>query len=153
MENLFKVSTTSRAPALAGAIAKSVRDGHQVVLQAIGAGAVNQAMKSIAVARGYLAREGLDLVTAPSFVDLTIEGRECTALRLFVDRSRQTLPAVDAIGQAVAVFRAPAVRSVAFLPERLRAPPGLCRLSPGRAPAARAAAATRLCTGRTARRR
>lgn len=83
---LFKISAASHTSSVAGAIAKSIRDGHDVTLQAIGAGAVNQAVKSIAVARGYLAGDGLDIVNAPSFIDIDVEGNERTAIRFHITR-------------------------------------------------------------------
>ena len=73
MENFFRVSSSSKPTAVAGAIAKSIRDGRSVLIQAIGAGSINQAVKSIAVARGYLAAEQMDIVSAPSFIDLDID--------------------------------------------------------------------------------
>ena len=94
MENFFRVSSSSKPTAVAGAIAKSIRDGRSVLLQAIGAGSINQAVKSIAVARGYLASDQLDIVTAPSFIDLDIDGSERTAMRFHIDRPGRSLPAV-----------------------------------------------------------
>jgi stage V sporulation protein S len=72
---------------VAGAIAGVVRSSptHHVEVQAIGAGAVNQAVKAIAVARDYLALAGVELVCMPAFVDVTIEGQIRTALRLAVE--------------------------------------------------------------------
>jgi len=62
-----------------------IRDRGYVELQAIGAGAVNQAIKSVAIARGYLAPSGIDLVFTPAFVDVEINGEERTAIKLMVE--------------------------------------------------------------------
>lgn len=81
---MLKVSSKSNANAVAGAVAGVVRSKGEVELQAVGAGAVNQAVKGIAIARGFLADTGIDLVCVPIFVDITIEGNTRTALRLLV---------------------------------------------------------------------
>jgi len=79
----LKVAATSRATAVAGAIAWSVRQQKPVELAAIGAGAVNQATKAVAIARSYLAQEGLDISFAPSFSTITMaNGETRTALTL-----------------------------------------------------------------------
>lgn len=89
----FKVANSSTATTLAGAIAWAVRDGEDVELQAIGAGAVNQAVKAVAIARGYLALEGHDIVAVPQFSVVTIPGgEERTALSVQVER-RTAAPA------------------------------------------------------------
>lgn len=82
---IFKVSATSKPVAVAGAIAGVVRTQHQVEVQAIGAGAVNQAIKAIAISRGYVAPGGLDLVCIPSFINISINGEERTGIRLVVE--------------------------------------------------------------------
>ncbi len=82
---VLKVSTRSRPSALAGAIAGVIREAGHVEVQAIGAGATNQAVKAIAIARSYLAEEGLDLWCVPSFLDILIDGDERTALRLVIE--------------------------------------------------------------------
>ena len=83
---LIRVAADSRSTAVAGAIAGIVRERGQVDVQAIGAGAVNQATKAIAIARGYVELDGMDLVCVPSSSEAVIEGRERTALRLHVSR-------------------------------------------------------------------
>jgi len=83
METL-KVSANSRTKNLAGALAAVVRNEGAVELQAIGAGAVNQAIKAIAVARGYVAPNGIDLVFKPSFVEIMINDEERTAIKFTV---------------------------------------------------------------------
>ncbi len=85
METL-KVSAHSNTKALAGALAAVVRTDGAVELQAIGAGAVNQSIKAIAVARGYLAPNGINLVATPSFVEIMINDEKRTAIKLVVDK-------------------------------------------------------------------
>lgn len=82
---IIKVSAHSRSTAVAGAIAGVMREIHRVEVQAIGASAVNQAIKAIAIARNYLAPEGIDIVCSPEFVDIDIEGKERTAVKLVVE--------------------------------------------------------------------
>jgi stage V sporulation protein S len=82
---VLKVSATSKPVAVAGAIAGVVRTQHRVEVQAIGAGAINQAIKAIAISRGYVAPGGLDLVCIPSFIDISIDGEERTGIRLVVE--------------------------------------------------------------------
>jgi stage V sporulation protein S len=84
---VLKVSATSKPVAVAGAIAGVVRTAHKVEVQAIGAGAINQAIKAIAISRGYVAPGGLDLVCIPSFIDISIDGEERTGIRLAVELS------------------------------------------------------------------
>ncbi len=83
---IIKVSANSRTASVAGAIAGVIRESRRAEVQAIGAGAVNQALKAIAIARGYLLEEGKDIVCIPSFVEIDIEGSERTALRLVVEQ-------------------------------------------------------------------
>jgi stage V sporulation protein S len=82
---VLKVASTSRPVSVAGAIAGVVRNQGRVEIHAIGAGAVNQAVKAIAISRGYVAPSGLDIVCIPSFIDLTIAGQERTGIRLLVE--------------------------------------------------------------------
>src|SRR5512146_551093 len=83
--NLIKVSATSRTSAVAGAIAGIVREQHRAEIQAIGAGAVNQAVKALVLATGYLRQDGIDVRCVPEFVDVTIEDKERTAIKLVVE--------------------------------------------------------------------
>ncbi len=83
---VLKVSTRSRPSAVAGAIAGVMRERATVDVQSIGAGATNQAVKAIAIARGYLRDDGIDICCVPSFIDVAIDGDERTALRLLVQR-------------------------------------------------------------------
>jgi len=84
--DIIKVASSSRSTAVAGAIAGVMREQDQVDVQAIGAGAVNQAVKAVAIARGYLELDGIDIICIPSFVEVMIEGNERTAVRLGVER-------------------------------------------------------------------
>ena len=85
-DDVLKVSTRSRASAVAGAIAGVLRQVGQVEVQAIGAGALNQAVKTIAIARAYLHEQGLELAFVPTFKEVRIETQERTALRLLIER-------------------------------------------------------------------
>jgi stage V sporulation protein S len=82
---IIKVSATSRTSAVAGAIAGVIREHQHADVQAIGASAVNQAVKALALARGYLAEDGYDIVSVPYFVDVVIEGKIRTAIKFCVD--------------------------------------------------------------------
>ncbi len=82
---VIKVSAQSRSPAVAGAIAGVMRDESHAEVQAVGASAVNQAIKAIAIAKGYLAQDGIDIVCIPSFTEIEIQGQERTAVRLTVE--------------------------------------------------------------------
>lgn len=84
MAELIKVSAQSRSTAVAGAIAGVMREQGYAEVQAIGASAVNQAIKAIAIARGYLVQDQIDLVMVPSFTEVEIEGNERTAVRLSI---------------------------------------------------------------------
>ncbi len=83
---VLKVSGKSRPSSVAGAIAGVVRQANRVEIQAIGAGATNQAIKAVAIARGYLISSGIDIVCIPAFIDVTIDDEERTAIKLLVER-------------------------------------------------------------------
>lgn len=83
--DLVKVAANSRSTSVAGAIAGIIRERGRVDVQAIGAGAVNQAVKAIAIARGYLELENIEIACVPSFSEVLIDGRERTAMRLAVE--------------------------------------------------------------------
>ena len=85
MSDVIKVSARSRSTSVAGAIAGIVRERGRVEVQAIGAGAVNQAVKAAAIARGYLAEDNIDIVLIPYFTEVEIENMERTAVRLVVE--------------------------------------------------------------------
>ncbi|HHN93435.1 MAG TPA: stage V sporulation protein S [Anaerolineae bacterium] len=87
--DVIKVAATSRSTAVAGAIAGVIRETGQVDVQAIGAGAVNQAIKALIIARGYLELDGIDIVCVPSFVEVSIGDQERTAVRLSVEKREQ----------------------------------------------------------------
>lgn len=83
--DVIKVSAKSRSTSVAGAIAGVIRESGRAEVQAIGAGAVNQAIKATAIARGYLTLDGIDVVCIPSFTEVEIDGQERTALRFVVE--------------------------------------------------------------------
>jgi stage V sporulation protein S len=83
--DMIKVSSSSRTAAVAGAIAGVVRDHHRAEVQAIGAGAVNQAMKALILATGYLKNDGIFVTCVPEFADVTIENQVRTAIKLVVE--------------------------------------------------------------------
>lgn len=82
---VLKVSARSRPSAVAGAIAGVVREAGKAEVQAIGAGATNQAIKAVAIARDYLNESGIEAVCVPAFIDVTIENEDRTAIRLVVE--------------------------------------------------------------------
>ncbi|RME48258.1 MAG: stage V sporulation protein S [Caldilineae bacterium] len=83
--DVIKVSAKSRSTSVAGAIAGVVRESGRAEVQAIGAGAVNQAVKAIAIAKGYLALDEIDVICIPSFTEVEIDEQERTALRFVVE--------------------------------------------------------------------
>lgn len=83
--DVIKVSAKSRSTAVAGAIAAVIREHRYAEVQAIGAGAVNQAVKALAIARGYLTGDEIDIVCTPYFTEVDIEGQERTAVRFIVE--------------------------------------------------------------------
>ncbi len=82
---ILKVSAKSAPNSVAGAIAGVIRDNGEVEVQAVGAGAANQAVKAIAIARGYVAPSGIDLICVPAFANVVIDGEERTAIKLIVE--------------------------------------------------------------------
>lgn len=82
---VLKVSARSRPSAVAGAIAGVVRESGRAEVQAIGAGATNQAVKAVAIARDYLHETGIEAVCLPAFIDVTIDNEDRTAIRLIVE--------------------------------------------------------------------
>ena len=84
MGEVLKVAADSKPKAVAGALAAVLREKGSVALQAVGAGAVNQAVKAIAITRGYVAPNGMDLIAIPAFTKVEIEGEERTAIRFLV---------------------------------------------------------------------
>ena len=84
METL-KVSSKSNPNSVAGALANVFRSSGSVEIQAVGAGALNQAIKAVAIARGILAPSGKNLVCIPAFTDISIEGEDRTAIKLIIE--------------------------------------------------------------------
>ena len=82
---VLKVSSKSNPNSVAGALAGVLREKGSAEIQAIGAGALNQAVKAIAIARGFVAPSGMDLVCVPAFTDINIEGDQKTAIKLIVE--------------------------------------------------------------------
>jgi stage V sporulation protein S len=82
---VLKVSARSRPSAVAGAIAGVVREAGRAEVQAIGAGATNQAVKAVAIARDYLRETGIDAICVPAFIDVRIDNEDRTAIRLVVE--------------------------------------------------------------------
>ena len=87
--SVLRVSSKSDPNAVAGALAGTIREQGKAEMQTIGAGALNQAVKSIAIARGFLAPSGIDLICRPAFVDVEIDGNERTAIKLFVEPAQR----------------------------------------------------------------
>jgi stage V sporulation protein S len=83
--DVIKVKATSRTAAVAGAIAGVMRENKHAEVQAIGAGAVNQAIKALVLAKGYLADDNIPIVCIPEFVDVDIDGKVRTAVKLVVE--------------------------------------------------------------------
>lgn len=82
---VLRVSASSRPKAVAGALAAVLREEGSAEVQAIGAGAVNQPVKAIAITRGYVAPNGIDLVVIPAFTDIEIDGQQRTAIKFIVE--------------------------------------------------------------------
>lgn len=83
--DIIKVKANSRTAAVAGAIAGVMREHKHAEIQAIGAGAVNQAIKALVLAKGYLAEDGIPITCTPEFVDVDIDGKIRTAIKIVVD--------------------------------------------------------------------
>lgn len=84
MEQIIKVSSKSNPSAVAGMVAAVLKENKKAEIQAVGAGAVNQAVKAIAVARGYVAPMGYNLVCTPGFAEIKIEDEERSAIKFIV---------------------------------------------------------------------
>lgn len=82
---VLHVAAHSNPAAVAGAIAGNIREHKTCEIQAIGAGAINQTVKAIAIARGYVAPSGINLACVPAFIDIMIDGEERTAIRFVVE--------------------------------------------------------------------
>ncbi len=99
MVEVLKVSSKSNPNSVAGALAGVLRQSGAVEVQVVGAGALNQAVKAIAIARGFVAPSNIDLVCIPTFADIEIDGERRTAIRLSIEdrahRRTEPLPHVD----------------------------------------------------------
>ena len=82
---VLKISSKSNPNSVAGAIAGLVKESNKAEMQAIGAGALNQAVKAVAIARGFVAPSGKNLICIPAFTDITIDGEERTAIKLIIE--------------------------------------------------------------------
>ena len=82
---ILKISSKSNPNSVAGALAGVLREKGTAELQAVGAGALNQAVKAVAIARGFVAPSGIDLVCVPAFADIEIDGEERTAIKLIIE--------------------------------------------------------------------
>lgn len=82
---ILKVSAKSQPKSVAGALAAVLRESGSVELQAVGAGAVNQAVKALAITRGFVAPNGIDLIAIPAFSQININGDERTAIKFIVE--------------------------------------------------------------------
>ena len=83
--DIIKVSANSRTSAVAGAIAGVIREHHRAEVQAIGAGAVNQAIKALVLATGYLRNDGIDVAMVPEFADVAIDDKIRTAIKFVIE--------------------------------------------------------------------
>lgn len=99
----LKVASSSNPSATAGALANTIREEGRAEIQVIGPKAVNQAIKAIAIARGYIAPSGVDLISVPSFVDVTIDEEQKTAIRILV-RPRNPLPKLKKVEEEVEII-------------------------------------------------
>lgn len=83
--DILKVSAKSNPNSVAGALANVLREEGTAEIQAIGAGAINQSVKAVAIARGFVAPSGVDLICIPAFTDITIDNEDRTAIKLIVE--------------------------------------------------------------------
>ena len=86
------MSSRSNPNSVAGAMAGVIRAAGAVEVQVVGAGALNQAVKALAIARGYVAPAGIDLVCVPTFADIEIDGERRTAIRLSIEDRQHRMP-------------------------------------------------------------
>ncbi|HAN09991.1 MAG TPA: stage V sporulation protein S [Clostridiales bacterium] len=82
---VLKVAAKSNPNSVAGALANTIREKGTAEVQAVGAGAINQAVKAVIIARGYVAPAGIDLICIPAFTEIEIDGEERTAVKLIVE--------------------------------------------------------------------
>ena len=105
---VLKVSSKSNPNSCAGALAGVIRHHGMAELQVVGAGALNQAIKAVAIARGFLVSSGLDVVCIPMFADIEIDGQSRTAIRLLVEDRDRRRPTAEVDVRAVVTEPAPA---------------------------------------------
>ncbi len=82
---VLKVSAKSNPNSVAGALSGVIKEYGKAEIQAIGAGAINQAIKAVAIARGFVAPLGIDIICIPAFIEVLIDGEERTAIRLIIE--------------------------------------------------------------------
>lgn len=82
---VLKVAAKSNPTSVAGSLAGTIREKGSAEIQAIGAGALNQATKAVAIARGFLAPSGIDLISIPAFTDIVVDGEALTGIKLIVE--------------------------------------------------------------------
>jgi stage V sporulation protein S len=99
--NVIKVSANSRTAAVAGAIAGVMREHRYAEVQSIGAGAVNQAIKAVILAKGYLVNDGIDIICVPEFVDVDIDGKVRTAIKLTVTPRGEEPQPLEEVQEAI----------------------------------------------------
>ena len=100
MVEVLKVSSRSNPNSVAGALAGVLRQAGVVEVQVVGAGALNQAIKAVAIARGFVAPSNIDLVCIPTFADIEIDGEGRTAIRLSVEDRTRRQPTENGMGSA-----------------------------------------------------
>jgi len=83
--DIIKVKAVSRTAGVAGAIAGVIREEKHAEVQAIGAGAVNQAVKALVLARSFLGQDGIDITFVPEFANVEIDGKVRTAIKFIVE--------------------------------------------------------------------
>ena len=83
--DILRISTKSNPNSVAGAIAGLIKEKGKAEMQAIGAGALNQAIKAIAIARGFVAPSGIDLICIPAFTEIKIDDDERTGIKLLIE--------------------------------------------------------------------
>ena len=108
MVEVLKVSSKSNPNSVAGALAGVLRQSGAVEVQVVGAGALNQAVKAIAIARGFVAPSNIDLVCIPTFADIEIDGQSRTAIRLAVEDRAHRQASGDLADHPPVEHRAPA---------------------------------------------
>jgi stage V sporulation protein S len=107
--NLIKVAGTSKTSAVAGAIAGVVREHHRAEVQAIGAGAVNQAVKALILATGYLRLDGIHVNCVPEFADVTIDDQVRTVIRLIIEPVLSKNTATELTARSIAAENAQSI--------------------------------------------